>query len=166
MPPLAHHSWVLQPAAGPPILIEGSEALGGMQISPALLKSPSQILLPLPVLCNPLIPPDWRRGGRGAEHSCHFVASFPWAQAVSRDGGKGRGAVVLIRDWASRAHVIYCKSEKISKPAWKSDGAKALLKPFLVILFTVISLHSYLQLPLAHYCSIIVSPVCLMHQLM
>ena len=82
------HGWVPQPAAGPPMLIGGSEALGGMQISPALLRYPS---VPLPVLSNPLIPPDWRRGGRGGEHSCWFVASFPWAQAVSREGGEGRG---------------------------------------------------------------------------
>lgn len=73
---------------GPPMLIGGSEALGGMQISPALLRYPS---VPLPVLSNPFIPPDWRRGGRGGEHSCWFVASFPRALAVSREGGKGKG---------------------------------------------------------------------------
>lgn len=67
------------------MLIGGSEAIGGMQISPALLRYPSVLL---PVLSNPLIPPDWRRGG---EHSCRFVASFPWAQAVSKEGGKGGG---------------------------------------------------------------------------
>lgn len=88
------HRWpnrarVLQPAAGPPMLIGGSEALGGMQISPALLRYPS---VPLPVLSNPLIPPDWRRGGRGGEHSCWFAASFPWGW---RSGGGGQPQCLL-----------------------------------------------------------------------
>lgn len=92
MPPLAQPwSGPAASSGGPLMLIGGSEALGGMQISPALLRYPS---VPLPVLFNPLIPPDWRR----EEHSCWFVASFPWAPAVSRESGEGG----LIRGWASR----------------------------------------------------------------
>lgn len=78
-----------------------SEALGGMQISPALLRYPS---VPLPVFFNPFIPADWRRGG---EHSC-----FPVGLSCVRGWGQGRGtsapvtaavaAVALIRDWPSK----------------------------------------------------------------
>ncbi|KAK5935978.1 hypothetical protein CgunFtcFv8_021285 [Champsocephalus gunnari] len=79
MPPLA---WLLQPAAGPPMLIGGYEALGGMQISPALLRYPS---VPLPVLSNPLIPPDRRRGRRTQLLVCCLL---PWAPAVPREQGQ------------------------------------------------------------------------------
>jgi len=110
-PPLAQecHHWpsrgkVPQTAAGPPMLIGGSEAFGGMQISPAFLWYPS---VPLPVLYNPLIPPDWRRGGRQGEHSCWFVASRgPWLCQGKEKRRWGHGgsaaAVALIRGWASR----------------------------------------------------------------
>ena len=102
------HHWpnrglVLQPAAGPPMLIGGSEALGGMQISPALLRYPS---VPLPVLSNPLIPPDWRRGGRGGEQllvSCLLPVGTGCVEARGEGGGyRTAAAVALIRGWASR----------------------------------------------------------------
>lgn len=83
------------------MLIGSSEVLEGMQICPALLGYPS---VPLPVLPNPLIPPDWRRGG--GEHSCW--SSIPWALSVLEGGegvgvGGAEGSAVLIRSQSSRS---------------------------------------------------------------
>lgn len=137
------------------MLIGGSEALEGMQISPALLRYPS---VPLPVLSNPFIPPDWSRGGRGGEHSCQFVASIPWAQAVSRDGGRAGGtaaAFALIRGWASRSMsctVHQRRSASQPESQMTPSTCRALLKPFLLLISPTPSItfyyHFFLLLPI------------------
>lgn len=128
------------------MLIGGSEALGGMQISPALLRYPS---VPLPVLSNPFIPPDWRREGREGEHSCWFVASF-------KGGGKGRGALGPLLPWLQTelpgpCHVLYIRGDQQAslKVRWHQAHAQPSLtplpalssSPFLPQLFNIFYCH-------------------------
>lgn len=100
-----------------------------MQISLALLRYPS---VPLPLLSNLLIPPDWRLRRQKRQ-----VGEQEWTQLLvcillpvgsvwssgGRDGRSGT-AVALIRGVGVLAHVMNCTSQEISKPAWKSDDTK------------------------------------------
>lgn len=115
-----------------------SEALGGMQISPALLRYPS---VPLPVFFNPFIPADWRRGG---EHSC-----FPVGLSCIRGWGQGRGtsasvsaavaAVALIRDWPSKpVSCIVHQRRSASQP--ESQMIPSTCKAFFFFFFLTFNL--------------------------
>lgn len=123
---------VLQPTAGPPMLIGGSEALEGMQISPAVLRYPS---VPLPVISNPFIPPDWSRGGRRGEHSCQFVAPSPGPK-LCQGTGEGQGVLLLLLPWLGAGlpgpcHVQYIRGDQQAslKVRWHQAHAEPSLNP-------------------------------------
>lgn len=126
-----------------------SEALGGMQISLALLRYPS---VPLPVFFNPFIPVDWRRGG---EHSC-----FPVGLSCVRGWGQGRGssacvtaaaAAALIRDWPSKpVSCIVHQRRSASQP--ESQMIPSTCKAFKKSLPPSFSSHHPLILHLLHTC--------------
>lgn len=107
------------------MLIGGSEVLGAIQISQALLKYPS---VPLPVLSNPLIPPDWRRGG---EYSCWLLppSRGPWLC----EGGGGGGLWPLF-PWLGAGlpgpcHVLYIRGDQQAslKVRWHQEHAQCSL---------------------------------------
>lgn len=139
------------------MLIGGSEALGAMQISPALLRYPS---VPLPVLFNPLIPPDWMGGGGVGGHICWFVASFPPPGMV--------GGTVAVFPWLAAGllgpcHVQYIRGDQQAslKVRWHQAHAQysltsppALPSSFFYpsTMYHLLLIHSF------------ISPTCLSHQ--
>lgn len=127
-----------------------SEALGGIQISPALLRYPS---VPLPVFFNPFIPADWRRGG---EHSC-----FPVGLSCVRGWGKVGAPVppllllVLLLPWLgiglpSPCHVLYIREDQQAN--LKVRWYKHMQSFFLKKLSPSFLFHHPLILHLLHTC--------------
>lgn len=103
---------------GPPMLIGGSEALGGMQISPALLRYPS---VPLPVLFNPLIPPDWRK-----EEENTAAGLLPPSRGPRLCRGKGVRGAWLGTGLSGPCHVLYIRGDQQAslKVRWHQPHAQ------------------------------------------